>query len=135
MGSDEGRAMAEIVHAIAPGAAIAFQSPEAEPDTDVLSAFAHAVRDLQALHVQIIVDDIGYKLDPSGEPGEPNFGGEINDAIDTAVLAGISYFTAGGNDRVATDDGPALPLFGHTVNPLAVTVAAANWLQFQIRRR
>ena len=126
---DEGRAMAEIVHAIAPGATIVFQSPFAEPQNGInnQAAFAQAVQDLQAQHVQIIVDDLAY-------PGEPSIGGVINTAIDKAIRAGISYFTAAGNFRVPTKNPqgqtiiPALKIFGHQANHLADSVAAANWL-------
>ena len=96
-GHDEGRAMAEIIHAIAPGATIVFQMPRVEPQygTDLLSANAQAVQDLQAQHLRIIVDDIGvFGVDQNGqlvtEPGDPK--GAFNGAIDDAVKAGISSF-------------------------------------------
>jgi hypothetical protein len=125
--ADEGRAMAEIVHAIAPGASIVFQSLRAEPEyirgdpEAQIAAMAHAIKDLQAQHVQIIVDDVGL-------PAEPDQGGATNSAIGNAVLNGISYFTAAGNSRVAHNGIPALPIFGHSDDPFAVTVAAINYL-------
>ena len=79
-GHDEGRAMAEIIHAIAPGATIVFQTPRVEPQANNVAAFGQAVKDLQAQHVQIIVDDIGLfsgtpathlvpePSDPAGRP-------------------------------------------------------------------
>ena len=139
-GHDEGRAMAEIIHAIAPGATIVFQTPRVEPQygTDLLSANAQAVKDLQAQHVQIIVDDIGvFGVDQNGqlvtEPGDPK--GAFNGAIDDAVKAGISYFSAAGNLRVAANGLPALNIFGHNGNPHAVTVRPPTGWRFQIRRR
>ena len=111
-----------------PAPRIVFQTPRVEPQygTDLLSANAQAVKDLQAQHVQIIVDDIGvFGVDQNGqlvtEPGDPK--GAFNGAIDDAVKAGISYFSAAGNLRVAANGLPALNIFGHNGNPHAVTVA------------
>jgi hypothetical protein len=132
-GHDEGRAMAEIIHAVAPGATIVFQTPRVEPQagTNLLDAFGQAVKDLQAQHVQIIVDDIGlFGMTQNHqlvlEPSDP--AGAANSAIDDAVKSGISYFSAAGNLRVAGNGLPALNIFGHNGNPHIETVAAANWL-------
>ena len=95
---DEGRAMAEIIHDIAPDAAIAFYGPSA-----TLTDFAQGIQTL-ALPVSkknavgtagggadIIVDDLGFN--------EPTFQSGIGGAaIDGVVEAGVPYFTAGGND-------------------------------------
>ena len=105
---------------------------EPQYGTDLLSANAQAVKDLQAQHVQIIVDDIcvvGVEMNNGQlvtEPGDPQ--GAFNGAIDDAVKAGISYFSAAGNLRVAANGLPVLKILGHNGNPHAVTVAAANWL-------
>ena len=130
-GHDEGRAMAEIIHAIAPGATIVFQTPRVEPQANNVAAFGQAVKDLQAQHVQIIVDDIGlFSGTPAThlvpEPSDP--AGAANRAIDAAVQSGISYFSAAGNLRLGANGIPAFNIFGHNGNPHVETVAAANWL-------
>ncbi|NER08980.1 S8 family serine peptidase [Muriicola jejuensis] len=88
--SDEGRAMLQIVHDIAPGAELAFS-------TGVLSPrdFALAIQDLAAAGCDIITDDITY-------PFEPFFGeGQISDAIREFTSGegseGNAYFTSAGN--------------------------------------
>ena len=113
-GSDEGRAMAQIIHDIAPAAAIDFATGDASP-----AVFATAVQALQAAGCQIIVDDEGF--DPSQEVS----GGVMDQAIDAAVDAGVTYVTAAGNDR---DDPIPLPVYGHSADPLALTVAAMSIL-------
>ncbi len=93
--TDEGRAMAEIVHDIAPAAKICFSASGATQTT-----MAASIRNLrtssQALS-DIIVDDIGF-------PDEPFFSdGIISQAIEDVVtsnaLAGkkVTYFSAAGN--------------------------------------
>ncbi len=84
---DEGRAMAQIVHVVAPGAALAFHTAiNSEAD------FAAGITQLQQLGAKIIVDDVGY-------PDEPFFqDGVVAQAVATAVGHGVAYFSSAGND-------------------------------------
>lgn len=95
--SDEGAAMAELIHDIAPGAAIAFH-------TGFVSAadFADGIRKLAGLDTlngeegldepaDIIVDDIGYFDEPWFQPGL------VHQAVEQAVAHGSVYFSAAGN--------------------------------------
>ena len=97
-GTDEGRAMAQIIHDVAPGAKIAFYAPSTQTD------FAQGIRTL-ALPVgqkdsfgrggagaQIIVDDLGFFDEPLFQEGI------IGDAInETVTQNGAAYFSAAGN--------------------------------------
>ncbi len=85
--SDEGRAMLQIVHDVAPGAELAFHTGVLSPRN-----FELAIEDLQAANCDIIVDDITFPL-------EPFFGtGRISAAIKnfTSELGNL-YFTSAGN--------------------------------------
>ena len=85
--SDEGRAMAQILHVVAPGAQLAFRTA-ANSEAD----FAAGITQLQQLGAKIIVDDIGY-------PDEPFFqDGVVAQAIEAAAQQGVAYFPAAGND-------------------------------------
>jgi hypothetical protein len=85
--SDEGRAMAQLAHDIAPGARLAFS-------TGVLSPrdFELAIQNLDTLGADIITDDITF-------PGEPMFGiNNIGKAIQDFTASGENfYFTSIGN--------------------------------------
>lgn len=88
--SDEGRAMLQLIHDVAPGAELAFS-------TGVLSPrdFALAIEDLANAGCDVIVDDVTY-------PFEPFFGeGQISEAIreftSGANSEGHAYFTSAGN--------------------------------------
>jgi subtilisin family serine protease len=85
--SDEGRAMAQIVYAVAPGSALAFHTASnSEAD------FAAGITQLQKLGANIIVDDVGY-------PDEPFFqDGVVAQAVTAAAAQGVAYFSAAGND-------------------------------------
>ena len=85
--SDEGRAMLQIVHDVAPGAELAFHTGIQSP-----RIFELAVRNLQVVNSDIIVDDITFPL-------EPFFGeGRISAAIrDFTSKEGNLYFTSAGN--------------------------------------
>ncbi len=87
-GADEGQAIAEILHATAPGAQLYFYSGFYSA-TD----FAAGIKALQAAGCKIIVDDVSY-------PDEPMFqnAGPVDTAVAAAVSAGVDYFTAVGND-------------------------------------
>ena len=85
--ADEGRAMAELVHQVAPGAQIDFfPAPGNEQE------MAAGITQMVSAGVNIIVDD----LDNTDEPFF-QVAGPIDTAIQDAINAGVSYFTAAGN--------------------------------------
>ncbi|HWE03926.1 MAG TPA: S8 family serine peptidase [Tepidisphaeraceae bacterium] len=85
--TDEGRAILEELHDMAPGASLAFYSGDGDQDSMVT-----AIKSLQGAGCKIIVDDLGYY-------GEPMFqDGVISQAITQYVAQGNSYFSAIGND-------------------------------------
>ncbi|QNF35652.1 S8 family serine peptidase [Adhaeribacter swui] len=86
-GSDEGRAMAEIVHDLAPGAELAFYSANFGE-----ASFAQGILDLQKAGCNVITDDITYLAEPMFQDGI------IAQAVDSVKKAGASYFTAAGNN-------------------------------------
>jgi hypothetical protein len=84
---DEGRAMLQIVHDIAPSAALAFYTAEnSEAD------FANGIGALQRAGAKVIVDDVGYFDEPFFQDGE------VAQAVDSVVAKGTAYFSAAGND-------------------------------------
>jgi fimbrial isopeptide formation D2 family protein len=84
---DEGSAMLEIIHDLAPGAALGFA--EAGPDE---AGFAQHILDLAAAGCNIIVDDIIY-LDES-----PFEDGPVAQSVNTVTAAGVLYFSSAGNE-------------------------------------
>jgi hypothetical protein len=86
-GTDEGRAMMQIVHDIAPGASLAFYTADnSEQD------FANGILALAAAGCKVICDDISY-LD------EPFFqNGIVAQAIQTVEAEGVTYVTSAGNN-------------------------------------
>ncbi len=85
-GTDEGRAMMQIIHDIAPGADLAFHTALGGQ-----ANFAQGIRDLADANANIIVDDIFYLTEPMFQDGV------IAQAIDEVVDGGAAYFTAAGN--------------------------------------
>lgn len=121
--TDEGRALLQIIHAIAPEANLAFHT-----DGFGVSNFGQAIQALSEVGADIIVDDVGYGYPPNAPPNAPLDlfdleppEGFINQAIDTAYSQGISYFTEAGNDF------PDIPIYGHGNNPNALTVGAVYY--------
>jgi hypothetical protein len=85
--SDEGRAMLQIVHAVAPGADLAFYT------ADVSEAdFANGIIALQAAGAKVIADDVTYFDEPYFQDGI------VAQAINTVEAKGVAYFTAAGNN-------------------------------------
>ena len=84
---DEGTAMLEIVHDLAPGATLLFS----EGLSDKLS-FVDSLTCLRNAGAQVIVDDVGFFDEPFFEDGM------VAQAVRTAVLAGVSYHSAAGNE-------------------------------------
>jgi len=88
--TDEGRAMAQLVHDLAPGADLAF-STVGSSETE----FAGHINTLRAqAHPSVLVDDVFF-------PNEPFFqDGPVATSARNAVAAGVPYFTAAGNANV-----------------------------------
>lgn len=85
--TDEGRAMAEIVHDVAPGADIAFNTANRGQ-----AGFAQGIKDLANAGCNIIVDDIIYFFEPFFQDGV------IAQAVDEVVSTkNVTYFSAAGN--------------------------------------
>lgn len=84
--TDEGRAMLQVVHDIAPGARLDFR-------TGFLTAgdFAEGIRELQQDSCDVIVDDITFITEPFFEDGV------IAKAVEEVSAKGVSYITAAGN--------------------------------------
>ncbi len=85
--SDEGRAMMQLIHDIAPGAKLMFHTA-AESPVD----FAKGIRTLAHLGADIIVDDIGWLLMPMVQEGP------IAQAVNEVEKRGVVYFSAAGNN-------------------------------------
>jgi len=93
-GSDEGRAMAQIVHDLAPGASIDFATAFSGQ-----TQFAANIRGLAAAGAGAIVDDVAYFEEPFFQDGP------IAVAIDEVTRAGVSHFSAAGNDNLVDNLG------------------------------
>jgi subtilisin family serine protease len=83
---DEGTALLEIVHDVAPGAKLLFSGPASSLD------MIDTVECLVDAGANVIVDDLGFF-------GEPYFeDGPVAAAVDAAVTAGVSYHSSAGNE-------------------------------------
>lgn len=83
---DEGRAMLEIIHDVAPGAELAFHTAFLGQ-----ASFAQGILDLQKAGCNIITDDVAYLAEPMFQDGI------IAQAVDEVVQKDVAYFTAVGN--------------------------------------
>ncbi|MEO5995168.1 MAG: T9SS type A sorting domain-containing protein [Chitinophagaceae bacterium] len=90
-GADEGRGMAEIVHDVAPGAEIYFHTADYGQ-----ANFANGILDLANHGCRVITDDIFYYAEPFFQDGI------IAQAINKVKDAGVAYFSAAGNEGVAS---------------------------------
>jgi hypothetical protein len=86
-GTDEGRAMAELVHGIAPGARLMFHTAQGNGAT----GFAQAILDLAIRGADVIVDDIGYGSETYYQQNI------ISWAIERVRAQGVAYYTSAGN--------------------------------------
>ena len=106
--TDEGRALAEIVHDVAPGANLAFHTAQGGQPV-----FAKGIRELAAAGCNIIVDDIIYFAEPFFQDGI------VAQAADEVVKSNnVSYFSAAGNQARSSyqagykDSGVNIPNYG-----------------------
>jgi len=93
-GADEGRAMAQIVHDLAPGASLDFATA-----FNGELGFAAAIRALAAAGAGVIVDDVAYFEEPFFQDGP------VAAAVNQVTAAGVSYFSAAGNDNLIDKSG------------------------------
>ncbi len=87
--SDEGRAMLQLVHGVAPGADLMFA-------VGILSitSMADNIAALVTAGADVIVDDLGQFPEPMFQEGI------LSTAITEATAAGVTYFSAAGNQNV-----------------------------------
>jgi subtilisin family serine protease len=97
---DEGRAMLQIVHDMAPSAELAFNSA-----FNGELAFAEGIEDLAKPVIeggagsQVIVDDVGYFEEPFFQDGP------VAVAVNEVTEGGASYLSAAGNDNLFDSEG------------------------------
>jgi Subtilase family len=87
--ADEGRAMSQIVHDLAPGAQLSF----ATAFTGV-TAFANSIEDLAATGADVIADDVAYFEEPFFQEGP------VGVAVSNVTDAGVAYFSSAGNNNL-----------------------------------
>ena len=84
--NDEGRAMIQLVHDVAPGANIIFRTGFNGADD-----FAQGIDELVAADADIIIDDVIYTEEPFFQDGV------VAQAAERAVESGVPYFASAGN--------------------------------------
>ncbi len=84
--SDEGRAMLQIIHDVAPGAGLYFRTGFFSPGD-----FALGIKQLKNAGCNVIVDDITFITEPFLQDGI------VAKTVDTVTSQGVTYFSAAGN--------------------------------------
>lgn len=103
--TDEGRAMLQIVHDVAPGANLAFYTADnSEAD------FANGIGALAKAGATVEADDVGYFDEPFFQDGI------LAQAIDSVEAQGVAYFSAAGNDGTLSYENttPSFATLSHT---------------------
>jgi hypothetical protein len=97
-GTDEGRAMLEIVHDVAPGATLAFATANLG-----MASFAANIRALRDGGAKVIVDDVFYFAEPMFQDGV------IAQAVNDVAASGVAYFSSAGNQARQAYDSAFVP--------------------------
>jgi len=93
-GDDEGRAMLQIVHDMAPEASLSFATAfEGE------EGFAKNIEELADAGAEVIVDDVAYFEEPFFQDGP------VAAAIEAVSEDGVTYLSAAGNDNLFDVEG------------------------------
>ena len=91
-GSDEGRAMMQIIHDVAPGSTLAFHTA-----FEGLASFANGIINLAkpvasgGAGAKVIVDDVFYFAEPFFQDGI------VTQAVEQVATTGVAYFSSAGN--------------------------------------
>ncbi len=83
---DEGRAMLQIIHDLAPGAGLLFHH-----GLGGKAGYAAAITALRDAGADVIVDDLMYLNEPMFQDGV------VAQAVDSVTASGVAYFSAAGN--------------------------------------
>jgi len=92
--TDEGRAMAQIVHDVAPKAKLAFATAFLSEES-----FARNIEELAKEGSDVIVDDVAYFEEPFFQDGP------VAAAIAKVTGEGVTYLSAAGNDNLFDSEG------------------------------
>jgi hypothetical protein len=99
---DEGTAMLEIVHDLAPGAQLYFATALGS-----ITGFAQNIRNLRTAGCDIIIDDVFYFVETPFQDGQPaptnTNGGAVIQAVNDVTAAGAMYFSSAGNSGNLND--------------------------------
>lgn len=107
--TDEGRAMLQIVHDLAPGAALAFATNGATPTE--LAANIRALRVADSAHCDVIVDDATFDEEPFFSDGPAALA--VQDVVRNTSLGGkpvLYYSAAGDRGRMGSYDATFRPV-------------------------
>ncbi|HVW62805.1 MAG TPA: S8 family serine peptidase [Puia sp.] len=105
-GTDEGRAMAEIIHDVAPGAELAFHTAN-----NGQADFAQGIIQLADAGCDVITDDIIYYAEPYFQDGI------IAQAVDQVKSRGVTYFSAAGNSSIRSYESEYRPTAVEPLGP------------------
>jgi len=95
-GSDEGRAMLQLIHDIAPGATLGFHTAFGG-----IPVFTSGIRELADAGCTVIVDDVRYSAEPFYQDGP------VANAVDDVVTNdNVAYFSSAGNDGENSYEAP-----------------------------
>lgn len=117
----EGAAMMEIIGSIAPGATLRFSEGISSE-----VRFIQSVQCLTAAGANVIVDDIGFFLQPFFEDGS------VAQAVRAAVQAGVSFHSAAGNEADAHYSDDFCPTPGSAYHDFKCSGAADNYAEFDV---
>ncbi|HSS20901.1 MAG TPA: Calx-beta domain-containing protein [Pyrinomonadaceae bacterium] len=101
---DEGTAILEVIHDLAPGAQLYFATAG-----NGLPSFAQNIRDLRTAGCDIILDDIAYFVESPFQDGQAtsvvstNNAGLATQAVNDVVASGALYFSSAGNSGNLND--------------------------------
>ncbi len=109
-GTDEGRAMMEIVHDVAPGSNLAFYTAD-----DGEADFAQGIQTLTDKGCKVIGDDIYYYDEPFFQDGI------VAQSVDLAKKRGVTYFSAAGNQSIRSYESNYRPTSVEPLGPGAGT--------------